>query len=89
MKQGRLIIADYPWSSPAPEPWMADALCAQTDPDAFFPEFGQSSKPAKRICADCTVRAQCLAFALKNGETEGIWGGLSAKERRAIRSDAA
>ena len=89
MKQGHLQLSDYRWASPTREPWMADAVCAQTDPDLFFPEAGGSSKAAKKLCAECPVRAQCLAYALKNGETEGIWGGASPKERRAMRSDAA
>ena len=89
MRQGRLILADYSWSSPQPEPWMADALCAQTDPDAFFPELGASSKPAKKLCAECTVREQCLAYALKNDEQFGVWGGLSVAERNALKVGAA
>ena len=89
MKHGQLVLSDYRWEPPTPEPWMADALCAQTDPEAFFPEKGGATKPAKKLCDACPVRAQCLAYALKNGETEGIWGGTSPKERRAMRSDAA
>jgi WhiB family redox-sensing transcriptional regulator len=65
--------------------WQEDALCAQTDPEAFFPEKGGSTRDAKRICAQCTVRAECLEYALKNDERFGIWGGLSERERRRLR----
>lgn len=59
---------------PVDRHWMDDALCPQTDPDAFFPEKGGTSTPAKRICGRCSVSASCLAYALENGIREGIWG---------------
>lgn len=71
-----------------PLAWQADALCAQTDPEAFFPEKGGSTREAKKICALCPVRAQCLEYALKNDERFGIWGGLSERERRKLRKRA-
>jgi WhiB family redox-sensing transcriptional regulator len=71
-----------------PHPWQADAHCAQTDPEAFFPEKGGYTRDAKKICAACEVRAQCLEYALKNDERFGIWGGLSERERRKLRKRA-
>ena len=68
--------------------WQADALCAQTDPEAFFPEKGGSTREAKRICGQCDVRAQCLEYALENDERFGIWGGLSERERRKLKRRA-
>lgn len=68
-----------------PLSWQTDALCAQTDPEAFFPEKGGSTRDAKRICTTCEVKAQCLEYALQNDERFGIWGGLSERERRRIR----
>ncbi|SDH82164.1 WhiB family transcriptional regulator [Agrococcus jejuensis] len=68
--------------------WQVDALCAQTDPEAFFPEKGGSTRDAKRICEGCDVRAQCLDYALQNDERFGIWGGLSERERRRLRRSA-
>lgn len=64
--------------------WMDDALCAQTDPEAFFPEKGGSTRAAKSVCAACPVRQECLNYALEHRETSGIWGGLSAQERRDL-----
>jgi WhiB family redox-sensing transcriptional regulator len=69
----------------SPEAWRADALCAETDPEAFFPEKGGSTRDAKRVCAGCPVRAECLEFALASDERFGIWGGLSERERRRLR----
>jgi WhiB family redox-sensing transcriptional regulator len=74
---------------PEYEPWMDDALCAQTDPDLFFPDLGGSAKAAKAVCAGCDVAAECLAYALEHGEREGIWGGLSPLERRKLERGAA
>ena len=69
--------------------WWHDALCAQTDPDLFFPENSASSAPAKKICAECTVREICLQYALDNDLRYGVYGGLSAVERRKLRKAAA
>ncbi len=77
-----------PWTdlSPAGDAsWRLEALCAETDPEAFFPEKGGSTRDAKRVCSGCTVRAECLEFALANDERFGIWGGLSERERRRLR----
>lgn len=68
--------------------WQDRALCAQTDPEAFFPEKGGSTREAKRVCASCEVRAECLDYALANDERFGIWGGLSERERRKMKRRA-
>ncbi|QCP06516.1 WhiB family transcriptional regulator [Brevibacterium sp. CS2] len=65
--------------------WQDQALCAQTDPEAFFPEKGGSTREAKKVCASCEVRTQCLEYALENDERFGIWGGLSERERRRLK----
>ncbi|GAB10634.1 WhiB family regulatory protein [Gordonia araii NBRC 100433] len=67
------------------ETWQERALCAQTDPEAFFPEKGGSTREAKRICSGCEVKAECLDYALHNDERFGIWGGLSERERRRLK----
>ncbi len=72
-------------SEPGEATWRLDALCAETDPEAFFPEKGGSTREAKRVCTGCSVRTQCLEFALANDERFGIWGGLSERERRRVR----
>jgi WhiB family redox-sensing transcriptional regulator len=71
-----------------PLAWQSDALCAQTDPEAFFPEKGGSTRDAKKICSSCEVRSECLEYALANDERFGIWGGLSERERRKLRKRA-
>ena len=80
----RLGAWDLP-DGPDQQTWQERALCAQTDPEAFFPEKGGSTREAKRICAGCEVRAECLEYALAFDERFGIWGGLSERERRRLK----
>ncbi len=68
--------------------WQEQALCAETDPEAFFPEKGGSTREAKKICTGCEVKAECLEYALANDERFGIWGGLSERERRRLKRRA-
>ena len=69
--------------------WAEQALCAQSDPEAWFPEAGEAATLAKAICGTCPVLAPCRAYALARPELRGIWGGLSERERRAARREAA
>ena len=71
-----------------PQVWQAEALCATADPDAWFPERGDSVQEAKRICGMCPVRAECLEYALKHDDRFGIYGGFSPQERRQLRRAA-
>jgi WhiB family redox-sensing transcriptional regulator len=68
--------------------WQERSLCAQTDPEAFFPEKGGSTREAKKVCVGCEVRAECLEYALAHDERFGIWGGLSERERRKLKKRA-
>ena len=68
-----------------PMAWKSDAACQDYDPDMWFPSPGESAKEAKRICAACNVREECLQYALDNSIKHGIWGGVSEKDRRPMR----
>jgi len=61
-----------------------NAACAETDPDAFFPEKGGATRAAKRICSGCEIRDACLQWSLDNREPGGMWGGVSENQRRAL-----
>ena len=65
--------------------WRADANCATTSPEIFFPEKGGSSYAARRVCANCTVQTQCLAYALANEPEFGWYAGLSPADRRTLK----
>jgi len=71
------------------EPWMDEAICAQTDPEAFFPEQGASTADAKKVCSGCPVRERCLQYALRNKERFGIWGAKSERERWKLMKERA
>jgi WhiB family redox-sensing transcriptional regulator len=66
--------------------WRELAACRGTDLEVFFPERGESAEPARRVCAGCPVRQPCLDYAITNRIASGIWGGLTERERRALRS---
>ncbi|WP_447004256.1 WhiB family transcriptional regulator [Saccharothrix isguenensis] len=94
---GRIVDGDVPAQEPVvlglfdaadEQDWQERALCAQTDPEAFFPEKGGSTREAKRICLGCEVRSECLEYALQHDERFGIWGGLSERERRKLKKRA-
>ena len=66
--------------------WQDDALCRQHDPELFFPvkQTVTAIEEAKAVCRQCPVISECGTYALKTRTEEGIWGGLSEDERRAI-----
>jgi WhiB family transcriptional regulator, redox-sensing transcriptional regulator len=74
--------------------WRAAGACLSADPDLFFPiangaPCARQEAEALWICAGCPVRQQCLDFAVRTGEADGIWGGTTAAERiRARRRKA-
>lgn len=69
--------------------WDEGALCAQTDPELFFPEVGQTDlvRDARNICQQCPLLAECREYAVRHGELHGIWGGTTERERRRIRME--
>lgn len=73
------------------EDWRHRAVCRDLDPDLFFPTvdsgpvFDAQTATAKDACAGCPVRVECLTFALAR-LFHGVAGGLTAAERRQLRS---
>ena len=65
--------------------WRRQAACQDTYADLWFPEQGDSIREAKEICEFCPVKAPCGQYALANDVGFGVWGGMSAKERKAMR----
>lgn len=66
------------------EEWRAYRACNGIDPDVFFPHTTADEKHAKAICSGCTVREECLTYALTRREDHGVWGGLTDRERRSL-----
>jgi WhiB family redox-sensing transcriptional regulator len=99
LKVGYAAVAGNPVDSPhvegvvddgLPSPdhhtpaWMDHALCRTLSPADFFPSDGVGVELAKRVCAECSVRTECLEYALKYRIDHGVWGGCSERERRRI-----
>lgn len=69
--------------------WQLDARCAEPcyPQSMFYPERGDDVTAAKAVCAGCAVRVECLEYALAQPTPfPGVWGGLSERERRQVRS---
>lgn len=69
--------------------WLRFAACRDVDTNVFFPGVGQNAGTAKAICRQCPARRACLNYALVNGDTFGVWGGLAEHERRILRRERA
>src|SRR5690625_7909038 len=67
--------------------WRHDAACLTEDPELFFP-IGNTGpalvqiEEAKAVCRRCPVVDTCLKWAIETGQDAGVWGGMSADERR-------
>lgn len=77
---------------PTARDWRDDAACRAHDPEKFFPEgspdspgYIRQAAKAVEVCTGCTVRPECLDFAMTTRGESGIWGGTSDAERRAVR----
>jgi WhiB family transcriptional regulator, redox-sensing transcriptional regulator len=68
-----------------PEPWTEAALCAQVDPEAWYPEKGGSARDARRVCQECPVLSECLQYALDHDERFGVWAGTTPNERQKLQ----
>lgn len=67
--------------------WVHRAACKDTDTSVFYQPQGNHADEAKKICAKCPVRKECLDYAIHNCERFGIWGGLSTNERKQYKRD--
>lgn len=76
----------------ATEPDWQRGACTNTRTDLFFP-IGDSegarrqNDQAKLMCARCPIQPSCLSWALEAGEDQGVWGGLTEKERQYVRRE--
>jgi WhiB family redox-sensing transcriptional regulator len=64
--------------------WMTRGRCTNVPPSRFFPSDGAGVEQARKICAECPVRLECLEHALAERIDHGVWGGCSERERRRI-----
>ena len=64
--------------------WRVLGLCRMYPPATFFPSDGVGVDKARKICAGCPVKDECLEHALDHRIEHGVWGGCSERERRRI-----
>ncbi|MEU3492191.1 WhiB family transcriptional regulator [Kitasatospora cineracea] len=93
----RSPIASAVALAPSPDGDLPGAACQGMKPDLFYAEIDPeddeldpqwaefATRRAKAVCAGCPVKEMCLALALRRGEPHGIFGGLTADERRALK----
>lgn len=65
--------------------WMEQAKCQSRTDIPFFPEDGAPAVPAIRFCNGCPVKIECLQYALHHNLSDGVWGGASPNQRKAMR----
>lgn len=92
IRQGSAALAIE--ALPAEDDWRGQAACRGEDPDLFFAVGGASpeliaakkarTNQAKRICAGCPVRQECLDWALETQEPHGVFGGVDEGDRRRM-----
>lgn len=85
------ILAGPPLKPPTRPDW-SSALCAQVDPEIFFPSRGDSriTVTAKQVCGRCPIQCECLEWALEPGQSDlyGVWGGATPRERQKLRRNS-
>lgn len=92
MRTDRFVELDIdrlPADPSPPDVWQDQAACFGVDPDIFFPVSEEEAGPALAFCSSCSLRELCLAWALKNGERYGVWGGLTEQQRRRLQRQVA
>ena len=82
-------VSDIATALAEPTPaWFKLANCRGINPDIFVTARGDSVEPARRVCAGCVVRDECLDYALmRSPRVVGVWGGTSERDRRLMRRE--
>ncbi len=68
------------------ESWKADGACSGLPTIWWYQNVKEPNEPerrARKICEGCPVRRECLEYALRNREKDGVWGGLNTDDRDA------
>jgi WhiB family redox-sensing transcriptional regulator len=84
------VLDDLPveWALERRRPsWQKKAACRGADSDIFFLDRGGSSRKARAMCARCPVKDACLDFALKNDLSQGIFGGMTPRQRGSYKRE--
>ena len=66
--------------------WQTLGACRGERVEMFIPDRGGPTARAKQLCARCTVRTECLRYALAVPDLVGYWAGTNERERRRLRA---
>ena len=71
--------------------WMKDAACRERPDLDWYALTAPGQEAAKRVCRRCLVRNECEVYGLTHEAPagDGVWGALSAADRREMRRGAA
>lgn len=84
MDQMQIDVRSLPESVAPPNLWQDESACYGIDPEVFFPTTEDEAGLALSFCGVCSTRETCLAWALRNGERYGVWGGMTEQQRRRL-----
>jgi WhiB family redox-sensing transcriptional regulator len=84
MPETDIDVQGLPQQVSPPDHWQERAACYGLDPEIFFPTTEEEAGLGLSYCAVCTVREICLAWAVRNGERYGVWGGTTEQQRRRL-----
>ncbi len=65
-------------------PWAVFSACREADPGMFFASTRDDERAALVVCSTCTVKGDCLDFAVDSRERFGVWGGTTERERKRM-----
>lgn len=69
--------------------WTDRAVCKLYPMHVFYPDVPHADQKAKGICEGCSVRKECLDFAIDTRQEHGIWGGMNTRERHTFEDNRA
>lgn len=78
-------VYDFESAPPPLGEWRWEAACLDVGPSVFYPPSGQRPVEAQVLCSGCGVRVECLEYALTNNQHWGVWGGLTERQRFAVK----
>jgi WhiB family transcriptional regulator, redox-sensing transcriptional regulator len=84
MRDLEIDVRDLPDQVSPPDHWQELSACYGLDPEVFFPTTEEEAGLALSYCSHCQVREVCLAWAVRNGERYGVWGGTTEQQRRRL-----
>src|SRR2546429_5302227 len=84
MQETEIDVRNLPEQVSPPDHWQELSACYGLDPEVFFPTTEEEAGLALSYCGVCRVKDLCLAWAVRNGERYGVWGGTTEQTRRRL-----